>query len=83
LTYDDEYLIIGFMTKVVNGVELANLIEEADLSISEFAVIEAKVHPQTVYNAIKGEPLKPRSFSRISKAMDRLRRTSTKSKAAG
>ena len=65
---------------MIDGNELAELLGEADISIPMFASAHADVHPQTVYNAIKGGPLKPRSFRQISKARDELRR---KSKVAG
>lgn len=68
---------------VINGDELQDLLIEHDVSVSEFAVLEAKLNPQTIYKAINGGRLKPKSFRSISRAMDRLRRTSTKSTVAG
>lgn len=57
------------------------LAEDPDLSIVSFAA-EAKVHTQTVYNALNEKPLKPRSVNKISKAVSRLSgRQSFKDKA--
>lgn len=67
----------------IDGNELSELLAENNIPISKFAARDADVDPSTIYNALKGESLKPRSYRQISKAMDRLRRTSSKSKVAG
>lgn len=61
--------------------ELNALLLDRDMSVAVFAVTEAKVHHQTVYNALRQEKLQRKSFSRIKKALDRLRTGPTKSKA--
>lgn len=66
---------------MINGERLTELLDEVDMSISEFAVLKARVHPQTVYNAIKGEGLKPKSFRRLTRAIGVLEDGSIKSKS--
>lgn len=67
---------------MINGERLTELLDEADMSVSEFAVLKAELHPQTVYNAIKGEGLKPKSFRRLTKAIKALESGSFKSKSS-
>lgn len=55
--------------------------ENVDLTIVGFAA-EAKVHTQTVYNALNERPLKPRSINKLSHAVNRLsEKLPTQSKA--
>lgn len=62
-----------------DGERLLDILENGESSVTEFAVVEAKLHPQTVYNAIAGKPLKGKSYRKLTKAWTRL----NKSKAAG
>lgn len=63
----------------INGEELRQLLDEKDMNVPTFAALEAKLNPQTIYSALKGEKLKRKSFVRISDAMERMKGTATAS----
>lgn len=79
LLYDKWNVILLFMRNALGKpllpteVEaLKRLLDERNITVSQFAVTEAKVHPQTIYEAINGRALQKRTRGLIMDAINRL-----------